>query len=191
MYAALSQAYREIAKELNAPLIPVGDAFHRAIASGKFADKPDADFDFTNATRPALPRQSGSLYIGWQWKQREDGKWKLVLDDRHASIAGRYLGACVWFESLFGESCEGNRFVPAGLDSADALELQRIAHKAGAEVAARPLLLANYYCWHLDGRHPNRPFLHRTYPSSETNALAKKVAAAGPTSRPGPPARRP
>ena len=38
---------------------------------------------------------------------------------------------------------------------------------------ARPLLLANYYCWYHDGRHPDRPFLHWTYPASETNALAR------------------
>jgi hypothetical protein len=45
--------------------------------------------------------------------------------------------------------------------------------------AKRPLLLANYYCWYHDGQHPKRPFLHWTYPSSETNALAKKAQKPG------------
>jgi len=44
---------------------------------------------------------------------------------------------------------------------------------------ARPMLLANYYCWYHDGAHPKRPFLHWTYPASENNALAKKAQQAG------------
>lgn len=44
---------------------------------------------------------------------------------------------------------------------------------------ARPLLLANYYCWYHDGQHPTHPFLHWTYPSSETNELAKQAQKPG------------
>ena len=43
----------------------------------------------------------------------------------------------------------------------------------------RPLLLANYYCWYHDGRHPKRPFLHWTYPESDANALAEKARKPG------------
>lgn len=39
----------------------------------------------------------------------------------------------------------------------------------------RPLLLASADYRHHDSRHSKRPFLHWTYPSSETNALAKKA----------------
>ena len=42
-----------------------------------------------------------------------------------------------------------------------------------------PLLLANYYCWYHDGQHPKLPFLHWTYPSSETNELAKQAQKPG------------
>ncbi len=45
--------------------------------------------------------------------------------------------------------------------------------------ANRPLLLANYYCWYHDGQHVKQPFLHWTYPSSETNSLAKKAQKPG------------
>lgn len=45
--------------------------------------------------------------------------------------------------------------------------------------ADRPLLLANYYCWYHDGQHAKRPFLHWTYPSSGTNALAKQAQKPG------------
>jgi hypothetical protein len=44
---------------------------------------------------------------------------------------------------------------------------------------AKPLLLANYYCWYHDGQHPTRPFQHWTYPASETNALANKARKPG------------
>lgn len=52
---------------------------------------------------------------------------------------------------------------------------------AAAEAAkpARPMVFAAYYCWYHDGKHPQRPFLHWTYPSSETNALAKKAQKPG------------
>ena len=48
-----------------------------------------------------------------------------------------------------------------------------------AASAERPLLLANYYCWYHDGQNPKQPFLHWTYPSSESNALAKKSQKQG------------
>lgn len=44
---------------------------------------------------------------------------------------------------------------------------------------SRPLVFANYYCWYHDGQHSKRPFLHWTYPSSETNASAKKAQKPG------------
>jgi Glycosyl hydrolase family 99 len=61
-----------------------------------------------------------------------------------------------------------------------ALLLAPLATVLAADAPAkRPLLLANYYCWYHDGQHPKRPFLHWTYPSSETNALAKKAQKPG------------
>jgi hypothetical protein len=53
------------------------------------------------------------------------------------------------------------------------------AEAAEATKPARPLVFAAYYCWYHDGAHPERPFLHWTYPSSETNALAKKAQKPG------------
>jgi hypothetical protein len=49
----------------------------------------------------------------------------------------------------------------------------------GENEGSHPLLLANYYCWYHDGQHPTFPFLHWTYPSSETNALAKQEQKPG------------
>lgn len=125
MYAGLKNAYRAIAAELGARLIPVGNAFYLADTDPRWGYRPDTAFDFKNATPPALPHQHHSLHIGWRWK---DGK--LGMDGHHASVAGQYLGACVWYETLYGESVVGNRFAPPGLDADDVRFLQETAHRA-------------------------------------------------------------
>ena len=52
------------------------------------------------------------------------------MDGHHANMAGEYLGACVWYETLFGKGVEGNSFVPKGLDPEYAKFLQATAHRA-------------------------------------------------------------
>jgi len=130
MYRGIREAYRVLADALDAPVIPAGDAFHMALRHERFRHRVDPSFDPARAEHPALPDQTGSLHVGWNWKTGDDGRWKLTLDDRHASVAGSYLAGCVWFESLFEESSVGNAFVPPGLDPATARALQEIAHRA-------------------------------------------------------------
>jgi hypothetical protein len=129
MYAGLKSAYDTIAKELNMKLIPVGDAFHIANRDPQWGYKvPTTKFDSKNAKVGELPDQTHSLNVGWNWKKQPDGKLKLGMDGHHASTAGEYLGACVWYEVLFGKSVEGNAFLPKGLDAAYAKFLQGVAH---------------------------------------------------------------
>ena len=52
------------------------------------------------------------------------------MDGHHANLAGEYLGACVWYEVLFGESVVENRYVPEGLAPDYAAFLQETAHRA-------------------------------------------------------------
>lgn len=133
MYAGLKSAYAAIAKELNVKLIPVGDAFHVANRDPKRGYKaPAMKFDSKNAKEGELPDQAHSLNVGWNWKKQPDGKMKLGMDGHHANMAGEYLGACVWYEVLFGKSVEGNAFVPKGLDPEYAKFLQATAHRAAA-----------------------------------------------------------
>lgn len=133
MYAGLKSAYATIAKELNVKLIPVGDAFHLANRDPQWGYKvPSTTFDSKNAKPGELPDQTHSLNVGWNWKKQPDGKLKLGMDGHHANMAGEYLGACVWYEVLFGKSIEGNAFVPKGLDAAHAKFLQGVAHQAAS-----------------------------------------------------------
>ncbi|MDQ3623574.1 MAG: DUF4886 domain-containing protein [Verrucomicrobiota bacterium] len=138
MYRGLTTAYRTIAEELGARVIPVGDAFFLADTDSQWGYQPDPRFDFKAAQPPALPDQTHSLHIGWRWRKQKDGAMKLVMDGHHANTAGEYLGACVWYEVLFGASAVGNSFAPPGLDPAFARFLQETAHHAVVESAKPP-----------------------------------------------------
>lgn len=135
MYAGLSKAYRTIADELHTRIVPVGDAFHLADNDPKWAYRVDSGFDFKNAKPPALPDQTHSLHVGWRWTKAKGGQPTLTIDGHHASTAGEYLGACVFFEMLFGDSAVGNAFVPKGLDVDYARFLQQTAHRACSQQA--------------------------------------------------------
>ena len=133
MYQGLSSAYSTIAKELGVRRIPVGDAFHAANHDPKWGYRVPAEkFDSKNAKKGELPDQTHSLNVGWSWKDK-DGKTTLGMDGHHASMAGEYLGACVWYEVLFGKSVENNSYVPAGLDAEYAKFLRATAHRAVQE----------------------------------------------------------
>jgi len=128
MYDGLTHAYRTIAAELGARIIPVGDAFYMADTNKKWGYRSDKKFNFKNAKPPALPDQTHSLHTGWRWT-----KGKLGMDGHHAGVAGQYLGASVFYEVLFGASVVNNSFVPEGLDPAYARFLRETAHKVVAQ----------------------------------------------------------
>ncbi len=131
MYTGLRSAYDKIAAEFGARIIPTGDAFHLADTDPKWAYQPDATFNPKVAKPSELPNQTHSLHVGWRWaKPKTGGPLALGMDGHHANMAGEYLGACVWYEVLFGESPVGNTFIPKGLDPKDALFLQETAHRA-------------------------------------------------------------
>ena len=132
MYDGLCHAYAATAAELGLRRIPVGDAFHRVNHDPNWAYQRDTAFDPKKAKAPALPNQTHSLNMGWQWKKNKDGKLALSMDGHHANAAGEYLGACVFYETLFGKSVLGNSFVPEGLKPEDAKYLQQVAHEVVA-----------------------------------------------------------
>jgi hypothetical protein len=136
MYRGLANAYRTIARELGAPLIPVGDAFHRADTNPHWGYQVDTTFDFKLARPPALPDQTHSLHVGWRWVKQKDGQLKLGIDGHHANAAGEYLGGCVFYEVLFDETVVGNPFIPPGTDPNYARFLQETAHQAVANSKA-------------------------------------------------------
>lgn len=136
MYDGLSAAYKALAERLNARRLPVGDAFYLADTDPTWGFKPGEVFDPKTAKQPAVPKQLHSLHVGWVWQKGKDGKVRLNMDGHHANLAGEYLGGCVWYEVLFGESAVGNSYIPKGLNAEYASFLQETAHKAVMQAAA-------------------------------------------------------
>lgn len=137
MYRLLTDAYATIATELSVRRIPVGDAFYLADTDSQWGYQPDATYDLKQKEPTTLPDQTHSLHVGWRLTKQTDGSQKLSIDGHHANAAGEYLGACVWYEVLFGESVVGNEFVTAGLDKAYGRFLQETAHKAVLAASTR------------------------------------------------------
>lgn len=137
MYRSLKAAYATIAEKLGVRRLPVGDAFYLADTDPKWGYRPGPTVDPKTLQSPALPDQTHSLHMGWQWKKQKDGKSTLSMDGHHANAAGQYLGACVWYEVLFGESVVGNTFVPEGVDPDYARFLRETAHRAVTELPVK------------------------------------------------------
>ena len=70
----------------------------------------------------------------WQIARARDDSWDMTRDQYHDGPAtgGQYLNACVWFESLTGQSCVGSTWRPSALEiSAEQMTiLQNVAHEA-------------------------------------------------------------
>ena len=130
MYRMLTDAYTTIAEELGVRRIPVGDAFYLADTDPQWSYQPDQTYDFQQKEPTKLPNQTHSLHVGWRLTKDKEGHQKLTMDGHHANSAGEYLGACVWYEVLFGDNAVGNEFIPMGLAKDDARFLQETAHKA-------------------------------------------------------------
>lgn len=136
MYTELRHAYRQLAGQYKLRIIPVGDAFQIARAQQKFSF-PDPEFDYKSPAVDTVPKQPGSLNMGWHWEKQPSGKKVFKLDGNHANNAGRYLAGAVFYEVLFGASVVENSFVPADLTGAEAKRLREAAHQAVAEEKAR------------------------------------------------------
>ncbi len=128
MHRRLSESYQKIAEQVDASLIPAGNAFAAAASDPRWGYRIDPTFQFNSADYPALPDQANSLHVGWRWKADADGQKVLSIDGHHASIAGQYLGGCVWFESLLRRDVRDNPFVPQSLDLDFAAFLRQTAH---------------------------------------------------------------
>jgi len=125
MYQGIHDSYRALAVELGLGLLPVGSAFQSARRSPDWHFTTDNSFDPAKASPPALPRQEGSLNVGWHWT--DDPVPRLQLDANHANIAGKYLGAVVLYLCLFEAEHAPASYVPTGLTPEQASSLRTIA----------------------------------------------------------------
>jgi hypothetical protein len=126
MHTRLSAAYQQLADRYSLRIIPVGNAFHEARQTPLWTYRRDPHFDYDNPPDGELPDQTGSLHSGYMWRFSGENR-RFHLDYRHASDAGKYLGAAVWYEFLFGQPPPDNAPIPAGLTAERAADLRRIA----------------------------------------------------------------
>ena len=122
MWGKSRAAYRITADKLNTVVIPTGDAFWKMNARSKWAYHRDNNFDFKNPVQSALPNQTHSLHVGYSWN-----KVKMGFDSHHASPAGCYLGALVWYSFLFEESPTKLTFRPESVPADFAKQLRKTA----------------------------------------------------------------
>lgn len=122
MWEKSRAAYRSVANKLNTVVIPTGDAFWKMNARSKWAYHRDQNFDFKNPPPAALPDQTHSLHVGYSWN-----KDKMGFDSHHASPAGCYLGALVWYSFLFEASPAKLTFKPESVPADFAKQLRKTA----------------------------------------------------------------
>ena len=124
MWEKSRDAYHTIAKELNAAIFPVGDAFHKMVTDKDYAYKKDEKFNYSNPVYPKLPQEDNSLHSGYSWANKS-----FKLDANHASDAGKYLGSLVWYACLFDASPQSVKFIPAKVSPEFAKHLKKVAAK--------------------------------------------------------------
>lgn len=132
MYEGLCAAYDQLAARYGLLMVPVADAFQLAGARPEWRFiHPDPAFDYDRPVRGTTPKQPGSLIGGWYWHtDRQTGQVSFALDAKHANVAGKYLGACVFFESLTGKDAREITWRPGELSEDKAASLRRVAHEA-------------------------------------------------------------
>ncbi|HXI00397.1 MAG TPA: DUF4886 domain-containing protein [Sphingobacteriaceae bacterium] len=123
MWQKSRAAYHTIAKELNAKVIPTGDAFWNVVSDRKWAFKKDPTITSSSFIYPKVQNEALSLHVGSKW----DKDKKLVVDYNHASEAGCYLGSLVWFGFLFDESPKKINFKPQEVSEKFAKKLKTAA----------------------------------------------------------------
>lgn len=136
MYNMVRKAYYDLAKHLDAGLLPCGDAFFTADSDPERGYKKDEKFDFAGAVEPNLPDQTNSLHAGYRWKKNKEEQMVLGLDANHAGMAGNYLAGLVFFEVMSGISATEVSFVPEELDAEYAAYLRQLAHDTIAKLPA-------------------------------------------------------
>ena len=129
MHRDARQAYRTVASELGIRIIPVGDVFAMARRHPEWTFTRDPAFDYENPPRDELPCETHSLCRGWYWTEGRDGRPMFACDTHHAGPAGEYLGAVVFYETIFGERADADSFVPTEIAADEARFLCSIAHQ--------------------------------------------------------------
>ncbi|WP_299480951.1 DUF4886 domain-containing protein [uncultured Roseibium sp.] len=84
----------------------------------------------SNDTYNKMARQNGAsvVPVGVVWSQMRTSHpdVNLYIDERHPTVAGSYLAACVFFTTLFSQGCEG-AYQPMALADGTGLKIQNLS----------------------------------------------------------------
>ncbi|MDF1673613.1 MAG: DUF4886 domain-containing protein [Vicingaceae bacterium] len=92
--------------------------------------------------------------VGVAWKNMRDSFPSVNLyagDGSHPNLHGSYLAACVFYSTLYQKSCIGASFVPAGITTIDAFNIQTIATNT---------VLDSLSLWRINANHPTANFTY-------------------------------
>lgn len=132
MREGLTAAYKTLSERYDLRINPIGEAIHQARSMDDWQFSfPDPDFNYDDSTPPSLPKQDGSLIVGWYWRDSDESEApSLRLDGIHLNEAGRYLGALTQFGFLFESLPSEQAFRPDGLSEQQAARLRKAARLA-------------------------------------------------------------
>lgn len=92
--------------------------------------------------------------VGAAWNVMRDSFPSIELynpDESHPSMNGTYLAACVFYCTLYKQSCVGSMYLPNGVGNGDALIMQKIASN---------LVLDSLENWQSEGGIPDADFIY-------------------------------
>lgn len=84
----------------------------------------------TNATYRKMANSNNAMLapVGevWARMRKDHPDIELYVDDRHPSVAGTYLAACVFFTTLFSQKCDA-AYIPGSLEGAVGATIQKVS----------------------------------------------------------------
>ena len=129
----IKNAYDELSKRLDCPILPSGAAIAKARAELQF--ERDSKYDFDNPKPLELPNQKRSLSVGHFWRtgNTPSGKAELAFDPRHLNHKGAYIANAVWYEMLTGSKIADNSYQPERVSKKELELFKQVAHETVAE----------------------------------------------------------
>ncbi len=129
MFKRLEKNYAQIAKELNARVIPTGLCVQNSRA---MEEKPFVNYDpllLKTYTFPNLPSQAGDVVGKLYWGKDKNINVVIKRDSIHLNQRGEYMQACLWFGFLFDKDPIDIKYIPDSIDKKDAEFLRLVASK--------------------------------------------------------------
>lgn len=143
MFAAVKDAYADLAARYGFRMIPMGEAvqFYRGRLPVKYGKILNSK-EIQALQQPQLVDFGGDVVGSSSWrkggkKEKNPDAIRLRLDTIHLNSDGHYLQACTWLASLFGRDVTQLQYAPSGMDKAKAKLMRECADAAVAAYSSK------------------------------------------------------